>query len=382
MLLFYLSAAVLVVWIILGLELIIGMRRINYLRDIPVATDTALPKISIIIPARNEERNIREALQSILQQDYPSLEFIIINDRSTDNTGTILNELAAADSRLTVYTITDLPPGWLGKNHALHYGAARAAGEIILFSDADVVMQPSAISRAVNYLQKNTLDHLTIAPVITVHHPVYGIFIMSFCIFFLLYTLPWRAAKPDNKKHIGVGAFNMVRADVYRAIGGHEPIALRPDDDLKLGKLIKINGYRQGFLHGTDLMMVEWYASIREMIHGLMKNAFAGVNYSIATIIGTTFLQLVLNVWPFIALFVTSGPAWLFSLLAVLIILVLGIDSSRPQKLNPWYCLGFPLGTLMFLYILWRAMILNLKDDGIYWRGTHYSLAKLKANKL
>ncbi len=382
MFLFYFSAAVLLIWIILGIELLIGMRRIQSLRDISPAEGSNLPKVSIIIPARNEERNIRAALQSILQQDYPQLEFIIINDRSTDNTGAILKELAAADARLNVVEITELPPGWLGKNHALHYGATRASGEIFLFTDADVIMQPSTLRRAINYLQDNQLDHLAIAPIITVHGHVYGIFIMTFCIFFSLYTLPWRAAKPGSKKHIGIGAFNMVRASVYRAIGGHEPIALRPDDDLKLGKLVKLRGYRQGFLQGTDLMNVEWYASIQEMIAGLMKNAFAGMDYSIAAIIASTIIQLTLNVWPFIALFVTSDTPWLFSLLAVIIILILGIDGGRPQQLKPWYCIGFPFGTLMFLYILWRAMILNLRDDGIYWRGTHYSLAELKSNKL
>jgi len=379
--LFYLAIAALCLWIAIGLELFIGNRAIGFLKDI-LPAQPPLPKVSIIIPARNEEKNIREALQSVLKQDYGNLEFIIINDRSTDGTGTILAEMQREDSRLHIYEIKVLPSGWLGKNHALQFGAERATGEILLFTDADVIMQPSSISRAVRYLLDKKLDHLAIAPVINMPGYLLGVFTMTFTIFFSLYALPWRVGNKNNRKHIGIGAFNMVRTEVYRAIGMHRPIALRPDDDMKLGKLIKINGYRQAFLHGEGLIQVEWYTSVRELIDGLMKNAFAGVEYSIVMIVASTVFQLSLNVWPFLALFTTGGATWIMNLAIVLIILAACIDAGRPQNLKPWYCIGFPLGTLMFLYILWRAMILNIRNDGINWRGTHYSLAELKANKV
>ena len=379
---FYLALASFVLWLGISLELVHGDRALESLKDIIPSRLFLRTKISIIIPARNEEKNIRKALQSMLQQDYDNLEFILINDRSTDNTGTILAEMGKADLRLHVYAITELPPGWLGKNHALQFGAEKATGEILLFTDADVVMQPDTISRAVSYLCDRQIDHLCIMPAIRISGRLMGIFIMTFGIFFSLYAMPWRAANPHSSKHIGIGGFNMIRATVYRAIGMHQPIALRPDDDMKLGKLVKKNGYRQRMLHGESHLAVEWYGSMRELINGLMKNAFAGVEYSIIAIVVTTILQFMFILWPFIALLVTDGWTLLFNLATVLIMLMLCAYTLQAQRLSPWYCIGFPLGTLLFIYILWRAMILNIRNDGITWRGTHYSLAELKANKI
>jgi glycosyltransferase involved in cell wall biosynthesis len=379
---FYLALTTLLLWLVIGLELFLGSRSIEFLKDIIPSRLSPLAKVSIIIPARNEERNIREALQSVLKQDYTNLEFIVVNDRSTDNTGPILAQMEKEQPHLQVHTVTTLPPGWLGKNHALQYGAERATGEILLFTDADVVMAPDTVSRAVGYLYANQIDHLCIMPNIRISSRLMGIFIMTFAIFFWLYTLPWRAANPKSRKHIGIGGFNMIRAAVYRAIGMHQPIALRPDDDVKLGKLVKINGYHQRLLHGQSHLSVEWYSSMRELIDGLMKNAFAGVDYSVMAIVLSTVSQMTFSIWPFIALFVTGGWILIINIAIVLIMLALCVDTGRGQSLSPWYSLGFPLGILMFIYILWRAMILNIKNDGITWRGTHYSLAELKANKI
>ena len=379
---FYLGLASLLLWLVIGLELFLGNRSIEFLKDIIPSRLSLLAKVSIIIPARNEERNIREALQSMLQQDYGNLEFIIVNDRSTDNTGAILAQMEKEHPRLQVHTVTTLPPGWLGKNHALQYGAERATGEIVLFTDADVVMQPDTIARAVSYLYDNQIDHLCIMPAIRISSRLMGIFIMTFGIFFSLYAMPWRAAKPDSTKYIGIGGFNMIRASVYRAIGMHQPIALRPDDDMKLGKLVKKNGYHQRLLHGESHLAVEWYSSVGELIEGLMKNAFAGVDYSVMAIVLFTVLQMTFSLWPFIALLVTQGWVLIVNISIVLSMLALCVVTGREQSLSRWYSIGLPLGILMFIYILWRAMILNIKNDGITWRGTHYALAALKANKI
>ena len=135
---FYLAIVTLLFWVAFGIELVIGSRSIRFLKDVPSSKRLPTPKTSIIIPACNEEKHIQEALQSVLNQDYESLEFIIINDRSTDQTGAILTRMEKADPRLRVLRITELPLGWLGKNHALYYGAQNATGEWLLFTDADV----------------------------------------------------------------------------------------------------------------------------------------------------------------------------------------------------------------------------------------------------
>jgi len=379
---FCLALGTLLFWLFILLELYIGNRSLKFLSDFGGFPVSPRPRVSVIVPARNEERHLREALRSLLQQDYGNFEIIIVNDRSTDSTATILAEMEKLHPDLQVYTITELPPGWLGKNHALQFGAERAGGDILLFTDADVIMRPDTLSRAVAWLQENNIDHLCLMPGIRISGPLMGIFVMTFGIFFWLYALPWRAANPASRKHVGIGGFNMLRAGVYRAIGMHRPIALRPDDDMKLGKLVKIHGYRQRLLHAESHLAVEWYGSVRELIDGLMKNAFAGVEYSIAAVVLFTILQFTFSIWPLFALFMTTGWIQVFYLVTVLIMLTLCLDTVRMQRLRPWYCLGFPLGILMFVYIMWRAMVLNIRDDGITWRGTHYPLAQLKANRI
>lgn len=258
-----------------GIDIARGNRSTAYLKDAPCTLRTDVPRVSIIVPARNEEKKIREALQSLLAQDYPYLEFIILNDRSTDRTGEILAAMSAADARLRVTNIEELPPGWLGKNYALYQGAERATGELLLFTDADVVMHPSALAKAVNYLGASQLQHLTVMPRVRMPTLPLRLFCSAFGIFFSGYLRPWRAKDPASRSFIGVGAFNLVTAEAYKAAGTHRAIAMRPDDDLKLGKLLKRAGYRQGMVLGMGLLEVEWYSSLSELIDGLMKNAFA-----------------------------------------------------------------------------------------------------------
>lgn len=376
-----LAAGTLLLYIAISLEVTTGNRSIAFLKNVPpLAGD--LPRATIVIPARNEERNLEEALRSVLAQDYASVEIVVVDDRSTDRTGEILDRMAAADPRLKVVHVTELPPGWLGKNHALELGAQGAGGEYLLFTDADVVMEPTALRRAVARMEARELDHLTSSPEIERAGLLYEMFIGTFAVFFAMYTKPWKVGDPKSSRHIGIGAFNLVRTSAYRAVGGHRPIALRPDDDLELGKLLKKNGYRQEFLFGHGMLRVEWYASIRELIQGLMKNAFPAVDYRLSVVILSTLAQLAWNVWPFLAVFLTTGATRLVNVAVCLLILLLCAANAPLAGVRRWYGIGFPVATLLFLYILWRSTLLILWTGGIEWRGTRYPLAELKANKV
>jgi len=334
------------------------------------------------VPARNEEKKIRVALQSLLRVEYANVEFIAVNDRSTDRTGPILEEMAGKDPRLKILTITELPPGWLGKNYALYRGAEGSTGDLLLFTDADVVMEPSTISRAVNYLQNNNLHHLAVMPIVHMPSLALRVFCSTFGIFFSAFLRPWKAKDPKSDKFIGIGAFNLIRRDAYEAIGGHRAIAMRPDDDVKLGKLLKRAGYRQEMVAGIDLVAVEWYSSLRELIDGLMKNFFAGLDYDVFLSIASGLAVLFLNVWPFAAIFLVHGVAWRLYLLAAIILVAVIADANHLYGLPRWYALPHPLSALLFVYILWKSMILTLWAGGIRWRGTHYPLALLKANRV
>lgn len=377
-----LAAATLLFVLLFGIDLFIGNRSTAFLRDIPPDGRAPVPRISLVIPARNEERGIRQALQSVLQQNYPDAEYIVIDDRSTDQTGSILAEMARKDTRLRVITIAELPAGWLGKNYALYTGAEAASGDLILFADADVVMDHTVLARAASYVRKQQLQHLTILPEIRMPGVLLGMLTSSFGIFFALYARPWKAKDPKSKRFVGIGAFNLVSAQAYRAAGTHKAIAMRPDDDLKLGKLLKKQGYRQEMMFGDGMMHVEWYPTLREMVDGLMKNSFSGFGYRVTASVASGIVLLLVTVWPILGMLLTRGATQILNFATLLGLLFITAGSNRLHGLPRWRALGLPLGGIVFTYILWKATLKTLWEGGIRWRGTHYPLDQLKANKV
>lgn len=381
-LLFPLAAATLLVTVITAVQLFFGARRVRALRDVDPAISGDPPRVSIVVAARNEERNIREALLLLLHLDYPDYELIVVDDRSDDETGAILDGLAETFNRLRVIHVDVLPAGWLGKNHALWVGSHRATGDYILFTDADIFLEKTVITRAVGFMRRHGLDHLAATPSMRMPSVFLEMFGTSFIVFFSLFTRPWKASDPKSSCHIGIGAFNMLRADAYRQVGGHEAIRLRPDDDIKLGKLIKKAGLRQEAAYAPEYLSVEWYASVGEVVRGLEKNAFSGADYNVPLVVGGALAQILCGIWPFIAVFVTGGVVqWLY-LATVLLTLATVADSARFHKAPPWYAIGYPLTSLLFVFILLRTMLLNLWQGGIYWRGTFYPLEELRRNKV
>lgn len=380
--LFWLAAATLIMTILAALDLVVGNRSIDSLREVAPDPGPAPPRVSVVVAARNEERNIREALQSLLRLDYPDYQLIVVDDRSEDGTGSILDEMAAADRRLRVIHVETLPAGWLGKNHSLWTGSRQADGELLLFTDADIFMEPTLLSRAVAYLQRSRIDHLAVTPSMRMPTHLLGMFGAAFIIFFSFFARPWKARDPRSRCHIGIGAFNLVRAVAYRQVGGHETIRLRPDDDVKLGKILKGAGLRQEVAYGPEFMAVEWYASIGEVIRGLEKNAFAGTDYRVSQVLGGAVLLALGSIWPFAALLVTAGATFWLNLATAAIILLAAADSARFHGSPPWYAIAYPLMSVLFIFIMLRTMLLNLWQGGIRWRGTFYPLDELKRNRV
>lgn len=361
----------------------VGARKIPFLRNIyPPPEEIALPRLSIIIPARNEAGKIERALGSVLRQDYPDREILVLDDRSTDATGQILDATASRYPYLNVAHISGLPAGWLGKNHALQVGAEKATGELLLFTDADVMMEQSTLKRAVNYLEMEGLDHITVAPTIVVPGFLANLAVGAFTMLFGGFMRPWKADDPKSKRFIGIGAFNLIRKSVYDAVGGHEAIRMRPDDDLKLGKLVKDKGFRQRMLWGKGLVSVEWYSSFPEMVRGLEKNMFAGSDYRLWFAALLCVASFLLNVWPGLAIFFTSGWTWSAYFLVLVTYFLMYWDNARFNGGNPYYGVIFPLGAAIHLYLFVNSTVKTIVNGGIEWRGTRYSLRELKANRV
>ncbi len=377
-----LSSLTFLIILISNLEIFLAWKSVVYLRDIEPQFDKGAPCVSIIVPACNEEKEIAAALQSLLEQDYPNLEIIVINDRSTDRTGEILDEFARNHSTLQVIHKTELPEDWLGKNHALQVGSTYAHGQYLLFTDADVVMKKTTISKAVQFMLNHDLDHLAVAPEMRAATWKIDLMIGTFIYYFNLVTKPWRAQNPNSRYSVGIGAFNMLKAETYKAIGTHRAIALRPDDDIMLGRLVKSRGYRQQVAFGKRLIRIQWYFSVRDMIAGLMKNTASFLNYSLVWALIWCLALFLLFVFPFIAVLITPAPACWFYLATSTVITLIYLFATGEYHLTRWYALLIPFSTCVLIYIILKASIRTRRNKGIYWRSVFYPLEKLRRFKI
>lgn len=375
------AAVILLVWLAVGQEVFRGNRRLRWLARLAAPVPTAWPRVSVVFAARNEAATVGAAVPTMLALDYPDWELIAVDDRSEDATGTILARLAAAHPRLKVVHLTDLPAGWLGKNHALAEGAERATGDWILFTDADIHFSPDVLRRAVAYARAQSLDHLAAVPSLSQQGGWLGVCVNAFSFAFTAGIRPWKIPDPRSRAHGGVGAFNLVRTSTYRKLGGHVPIHLRPDDDLKLGKLMKSGGFSE-FVLGAGAISVSWYASVGGMIRGLTKNAYAGADYRFWVPPLGAVLVLLGCFWPLAALSVTAGTERWCYVGTVLLMLTLGCDQTRFTGGRWWHGLLLPFGMAVFSYMLLRSMVVTHWTGGITWRGTFYPLRDLKHNRL
>lgn len=375
-----LLAISIVVWLLIFIDAKIGLQRIDRLENEP--TSQGGPLVSIIVAGRNEEKGVKESLQSQFSQNYGHLEWVLVNDRSTDNTPNIMNEMQSANKNVNVIHITDLPPGWLGKNHALFVGAKQARGELLLFTDADVLFHKEAIGKAVHYFMKYELDHLTAAPNLRGQRIWLNSFIAFFMFGFSYFKRPWLANNPSSKVGIGIGAFNLVRKEAYKKLGTHEVIKMRPDDDLMLGKKMKEMGFRHRMVTALTLLEVEWYSTVKEALIGLEKNTFAGLHYRISMVMFAIFGVFVSQVLPFFTLF-SFEPILIYLSIGniFLLALIYSMIIKRMTTYSPWMFLLFPFTALLFIYSIIRASFLTFIRGGIVWRGTKYRLKDLRDNE-
>ena len=379
-LLFVLSIFILGVWLIQGLDLVIGVLRMpDLILSSPTKTfgdDRKMPRVSVLFAARNEADALRPALQSLLAQTYPDYEVIVINDRSTDETPHLLSSFQ--NSKLKVIHIQTLPPGWLGKNHALYQGFREASGEFLIFTDADVIFHPGTLTAAVNRVQNESLDHLVLFPQIEAHGFWEKLFTTAFGIAFFRRFRPWAAKNPKSKAYAGVGAFNMVRRGAYETIGTHQKLAMHVLDDMILGRTIKQAGFRQAVMSGTKLLKVAWVRGFQGVLKAIEKNAFAGLEYKIPLVCAATVFSILFDVLPFVFLFSPLPEVRFLAGLTLLMIFAVYAVCRLKISGSLWMFVFHPFGSLTLLVLIWRSVILALKQGGIRWRETFYPLEDLR----
>lgn len=338
------------------------------------------PSVSILLPARNEEKRIlRQSVNSLLGQNYENLEIIAVNDRSTDKTGEILDELAGRNERLRAIAGAQLPAGWLGKPFVLQQAFESAGGEWILTVDADVELAAEAVETALKYVYEKRLDAVCLIPFVECKTFWERVFIPTFNWFRMLAMPPSRVNDQSKPNAMGIGNFFLVRRSALNAISGFETVKTDVAEDLRLAALLKQNRFKIETVYAPGLLKTRMYTGFREIWRGFTKNFFAGSNFSAANSVSGVVSIILFGVLPVIsgfALLIFAFVAqqifglWLglpFVLTYILqIALFFRLNREYEQPLR--YALCAPLGLGLFAAILTNSTVKVLSGSGVSWK--------------
>lgn len=346
------------------------------------AAPAGSPTLTVVVPARDEAENIAATLDALLLADYPWVRILVVDDRSTDGTGAIVDAYVAEygerkPGRLAAIHVADLPDGWLGKTFALMVATENSDSDYLLFTDADVLFSPSILRRALVYAQDSKADHLVVMPTMQVRSRGEGIVLGFFQIFGLWASRLWKVEDPKAKSDVvGVGAFNLVRRDALNEIGGWLPQRLVVLEDITLGRRMRAAGMRQRVAFAPGLVLVHWAKGAGGLLRGMTKNLFSAFNFQ---------PLLVLLAWLWIAVFCLLplvGLVWLPTVLPALVVLCCIGASYRvmgeASRIDARYAWLYPLGALALMFAMLRSMVVVWVRRGVVWRGTYYPLRDLR----
>ncbi len=366
-------------------------RILDAARGMPTVADISLtewdryptisPRVSIIVPARNEEETIAQVLEQLLKLDYENYEVIAVDDRSADRTGVAMDRVASsseARGRLKIIHVENLPVYWMGKAHAMWTAANAADGDWLLFTDADVFFKPDVLRRALAYAEAESADHVVLFPRMIMKSVGERMMISFFQTMFVFGHRPWKVSDPKTKDHMGVGAFNLIRKSTYNAIGTYEALRFEVLDDMKLGKVVKTAGFAQRNVFGHDLISLRWGHGAMGIVNNVTKNFFAVMSFQSWRMLASSFAVAFLNLMPFIGIFVAHGWARLPFALALLCMFAIYVGMSSRSDVRPYYFLLHPVSSILFVYAMLRSMYLTLGQGGVVWRGTKYPLEELR----
>lgn len=353
----------------------------------PTPPPPAAPLISVCVPARNEERNIRDCVESILAQDYPNVEVIVVEDRSTDTTAEILTNLAkVAKVPFRAIHGADLPPGWAGKPHALFQAAAAARGEWLCFVDADTFLSPATLSACYAKALETKADMFTILT-----FQLMGSFWEKVVLPIVMTALsvgfsPRKVNDPERKEAVANGQFILVKRLIYDAIGGHERIKDQIVEDKAIAEQVKWNGYRLVLANGYSLARTRMYTSLPELWEGWTKNVYLGLSDRPSLMLLGAFgafvllvAALVLPLWPLLGIFwYLQGGGWQAltvlceSLLLWAVVIYVRARVAAGMGIEPWYAFTLPLGAAVFAAIMFVSTWNVLSGRGVSWKGRTY----------
>jgi len=377
-----LIVAVFIYWSLHLVGSILLLKKVPKVKDLPAEHLNEWPRVSVILTARNEKLHLEQAMKKRLRDNYPNLEYVLVEDRSTDGTDIIADELASEDNRIKVLHIEHLPDGWLGKLNAMNEGLKVATGEWILFSDADMFIDETVLSSVIAYSEKNSIDHLCIFPEFLADTLSLKVLFSGLTRILALGGKLWAVANPKSKSAVGVGGFNLVKRSSFEKTGGLEWIKMDVADDVALGTMMKRAGFSSVVLSGKETVKVYLYKTWAASIQGTEKAAFTTIGSFSPLIMIALAAGLILEMSPFYAFaFGISKPFLILSLMAI------AISTLSSLLIEKWLCgrflsaLFWPFGLALVMALSLNGFFNGWRKGGINWRDTFYPTKTLKEGK-
>lgn len=370
-------------WVLLIRSMLISFKSTPYL-DKFEKTKHNNPKVSIILPARNEEEFLGKCLDTLIDQDYPNYEIIVIDDSSEDATGKIIAEYAKQNFKVIHVSAKSKPEGWMGKNWACMEGYQRASGELLLFTDADTIHEKNVISLAVNHLLSYNLDALTAIPKMISIDWWTKITLPMISTFLHTRFSALRVNDPTKKTGYFFGSFFIIRREVYEKVGTHEGVRQEIIEDGALGKKVKESGFKMKMVKGDHLIEAIWARDKDTLWNALKRLMIPLYLQSPKIAVGIFFAVLFLLFMPFPILAyssilnfgtISNSLVFFFSAIAsILIYIGAVIEVKKALYLKLSHALFGPIGSLVVVLGFLSGLIQAKKDSSVSWRGRTYSM--------
>ncbi len=347
------------------------------------------PPLSVLIAAKDEEKNIETAVRTMLEQDYPDFELIVINDRSTDRTGEILDAIYAQQpaGKMKVIHVRQLREGWFGKNNAMREGAAQARGQWLCFGDADCrQVSKNTLSIAVRHALEKKIDFLSVLPFLETHS-LWERIIQPVCgAIMILWFNPKKVNNPAHSAAYANGAFMLMNRACYETVGGHEEVRTEVNEDMHLARLAKARGQKLQVIPSEGLYTVRMYSKFSEIWRGWSR-IFFGCFGTFRRLIVSLFTLICANFFPYLSALIAlvvllvkgwsaAGASWqwvaVLSWICVLLQMTAIARFYRISRISPWLAPTFIVGAAVVIGILINAMLKLNGRTTTTWRGTVY----------
>ncbi len=347
-----------------------------------------LPLVSVIVPLRNEERNARRCIESLLSQTYPNFEVITVDDRSTDNTLNILMELASEWGNLKVIKGVSTPEGWVGKNYALWQGVKESKGDWLLFVDADTLSEPLMLTSVMKHVLENKIDMFSVST-FQVMETFWERVVQTEILSSIYRAFPQsKINDPKSKLAAANGQFILIRRSVYEATGGHLAVKDKIVEDFALANLVKGSGYKLRVARATKLIRTRMYTNFQEIWEGWTKNLFFGLGrkwrriiFPVGILLALGIVPPILFTWSFVkVLFLGAQTLPLLLILAesafLLVLVIYGFwqQSVKLFAIPGYYSFTVPLGVLIYLAIIFSSVYKVVSGMGVTWKERVYRL--------